>query len=105
MYTNYIDHICEKFVSNLSISDHFPVCFTRAIRSKKTSNQNHATITYRSFKNFNVNSFEDDLHKRNIYEVETISDPNNAINMLYDRLNSVLDTNAPLKTKRIKYVT
>ena len=43
VYTSHPDNIIESFVSPYSISDHFPVCFTRKI-SNRISKSNHVTI-------------------------------------------------------------
>ena len=34
IYTSHPEHIVESFVSSYSLSDHFPVCFTRKIKNK-----------------------------------------------------------------------
>ena len=52
VYTSHPDNIIESFVSPYSISDHFPVCFTRKI-SNRISKLKHVTTKYRCFKNFN----------------------------------------------------
>ena len=54
-----IDHVynttpattAERFVSQISLSDHFPVCFTRKM-SRKLSKHQHTTTSYRCFKHF-----------------------------------------------------
>ena len=62
VYTNVPSNIFESFVSDLSISDHFPVCITRKVGNKMIKN-NHINTTYRAFKNFNEHQF---LHELSI---------------------------------------
>ena len=56
VYPSHPDNIIESFVSPYSISDHFPVCFTRKI-SNRISKSKHVTTKYRCFKNFNKDVF------------------------------------------------
>ena len=51
VYTTTLATIVESFVSQLSLSDHFPVCFTRKMNSKISKNQ-HTTASHRCFKHF-----------------------------------------------------
>ena len=60
VYTSYPENISESFVSHYSISDHFPVCFSRKINNK-ISKSDHITSSYRSFKTFNEDAFINDL--------------------------------------------
>lgn len=58
IYTISTDLISESFVPFYSVSDHYPVCFTRSMKTKKSKTciGMHRSITYRSFKNFNEHS-------------------------------------------------
>ena len=60
VYTTNPENISECYVSSYSISDHFPVCFSRKTNCKISKNE-HITTTYRSFKNFNETHFLQDL--------------------------------------------
>ena len=69
VYTSHPDNIIESFVSPYSISDHFPVCFTRKI-SNRISKSKHVTTKYRCFKNFNEDVFVANLSSElNSFEV------------------------------------
>ena len=103
IYTTDENRIIEYFVSDLSISDHFPICFTRALNAKSRHTCAHNTIKYRSFKSFDRELFCNDLNNCNLQEVEMIHDPDVALNVLYDRLNNILSAHAPLKEKRVKF--
>jgi hypothetical protein len=102
LYTSNVEKISDVFVSKLNISDHFPICFTRTANSKNAK-KGHKTITYRSFNSFDETSFFTDLAKSNIHQIETISDPNQALSLFYEMLNNILNKYAPLKEKRIKH--
>ena len=60
VYTSHPENNSESFVSHYSISDHFPVCFSRKINNK-ISKSDHITTSYRSFKTFNEDAFINDL--------------------------------------------
>ena len=102
IYANETNNIANVFVPSLSLSDHYPVCFTRSISNNTDKTFTHKTITYRCFKTFNEEKFQNDLLINNIDYVEQISDPNDAIDTFYSILNSVLSKHAPLRQKRIK---
>ena len=69
VYTSHPDNIIESFVLPYSISDHFPVCFTRKI-SNRISKSKHVTTKYRCFKNFNEDVFLANLSSElNSFEV------------------------------------
>ena len=60
VYTNSPGNIVEFVVSKLSVSDHYPVCFSRKINCKLSQHE-HITISYRSFKKNNEERFVNDL--------------------------------------------
>ena len=49
VHTTNHENISECYVTSYSISDHFPVCFSRKTNCKISKNE-HITTTYRSFK-------------------------------------------------------
>ena len=104
IYTNNLDYVLEVNVPSISISDHYPTCLTRSNTVKVCQNKfaEHKTIKYRSFKKFNETNFQRDLANSNVDNVETIFDPNIALNALYNVLNNILSHHAPIKEKRIK---
>ena len=82
VYTSNPDNIIERFASPCSISDHFPVCFTRKI-SNKISKSKHVITKYRCFKNFNEDIFIANLSSElNSFEV-TNSDVNEDLSSWY----------------------
>ena len=104
LYSSRPDRVTEVFVSSYSISDHFPVCFTRRIHSKLYKNT-HTTISYRQFKKISAHKFKSDLLMSNVEVTETMNNPNSALNHLISIVKETLNLNAPLKSKRIKSQT
>ena len=102
IYTTATNYISEIFVSEISVSDHFPVAFTLSKKCNIKHSNRHKAITYRSFKNFDKSSFLHDIYGVNFDILETISDTNLFLDKLYYMLNCVLDKHAPLKCKRVK---
>ena len=54
------ENISNCFVSRLSISDHFPICFSRKVNHKLAKNK-HTINSYRSYKHFDETKFLADL--------------------------------------------
>ena len=74
--------------------------FTNLNIDKKS---NHNVIKYRSFKKFDELAFQSDLLYSGLEHLETVIDPNDALNVFYDILNNTLSKHAPMKEKRVKY--
>ena len=102
--TNSAGRVSEVFVSNLCISDHYPICFTRSSMAKicNKATTDHKTMQYRCFKRFEESKFQQDLSCSSLYNIETIADPNAALSLFYEIIESTLSKHAPVKTKRIK---
>ena len=60
VYSSHPENITECFISHFTISDHFPVCFTRKTNFKVIKND-HRTTSYRCFKKFDDILFLNDL--------------------------------------------
>ena len=85
------------------MSDHKMIKFTRFSKSFK---QSPRFVRKRMFKNFNDEEFKHKLEETNLNEVLDCTDVNAAAELLVNKLNSVLDDMAPVKTiqTRKKYV-
>ena len=103
MYSTRSDVMSDVHVPALCISDHFPICFTRNTNKIKMKKHQHQTIMYRCFKTFSESHFLTDLSKLHIELVESVSNPNEALEMFFSVLNTVLTKHAPIKEKRVKY--
>ena len=101
IYTSHPENIIEHFVPLFSISDHYPICFTRKICNKMRKND-HITTRYRCFKRFSEESFITDLS----CDLESFlldrSDIDYDISVWYGIILKHLDHHAPYKTSRVK---
>ena len=101
IYTSHPENIIEHFVPSFSISDHYPICFTRKICNKIRKND-HITTRYRCFKRFNEESFIADLSCDLDSFILDRSDINEDISVWYGIILKHLDHHAPCKTSRVK---
>ena len=101
MYTSHPENIINCCTSSISLSDHFPVCFTRKINHKPPKHK-HITTSYRCFKKFDEKSFVSDLtNDLNFFITDSMSideDFNSWSSLIKKHLNN----HAPVKTKRVK---
>ena len=85
VYASIPENIAETFVPNIAISDHNPICFTRSTSKHQLKWKSHKTIQYRCFKNFNEDTFLNDL-SQNLNNM-TCSATDSNINFLTMGLN------------------
>ena len=104
VYTTNPENISECYVPSYSISDHFPVCFSRKTNCKIAKNE-HTTTSYRSFKNFNETQFLQDLATDlgPFSDILVDSDINEACSIWIKTIQHQLDHHAPLKSRRVKH--
>ena len=100
VYTTNPENISECYVPSYSISDHFPVCFSRKTNCKILKNE-HITTTYRSLKNFNETQFLQDLATDlgPFSDILVDSDINEACSSWIKTIQHQLDHHAPVKCK------
>lgn len=107
-----IDHVFSNRPSNItfcnvkdySISDHFPVCFTRKISGKSLNDSVHKTITYRSLKRFDEDNFLLELSNQPWQLINTLDSPSDSLDKFVKIFMTVLDKFAPKRKKRVKRV-
>ena len=104
VYTTNPENISECYVPSYSISDHFPVCFSRKTNCKISKNE-HITTTYRSFKNFNETHFLQDLATDlgSFSDILVDSNINEACFTWIKTIQHQLDHHAPVKSRRVKH--
>ena len=103
IYTTNSGRIKREWVPDLAISDHSAVCCAIAMKLGKLKKKKHTTITYRSFKNFDEEKFQQDLQNAPFYMVYNHTCPDQAMACWIDIYQEVLNQNAPLRTKRVKH--
>ncbi|WAR29594.1 hypothetical protein MAR_003162, partial [Mya arenaria] len=101
IYTTRKDLISDIAVYNYAISDHLPIAFTRSVKQKQVKNSHDST--YRCYKSFDEDLFKADLVYSNLIFIESIADPNFALDILYDTTHSALSNHTTIKQKRIKH--
>ena len=101
IYTSNPENITETFVPYYTISDYFPVCFSRKVNAK-ISKPDHITTSYRCFKTFDENLFLTDLSSC----LEHFKSDRSTVDEDFAAWHSViiqcLDKHAPIKIKRVK---
>ena len=101
VYSSHPENILACFVSDISISDHFPVCFSRKINNRIPKIK-HQKTSYRCFKHFNEVNFLRDLSQ----DLNMFTSDQQTINADMDRWSSImvqhLNTHAPIKSKHVK---
>ena len=101
VYASNPENIVHCTTSSISLSDHFPVCFTRKINSKLPKHK-HITTLYRCFKHFNERSFISELAN----DLNTFVADKASIDEDFTCWSSLvlkhLNNHAPVKSKRVK---
>ena len=99
--TNCPDKIVCSGVKHISISDHSLVYAYRKLSGGNNTNA-HDVITYRDFKGFNLDNFRKDLSKVDWSSICSASD----INIIWEAWKTnflkIVDSHAPLRSKRTK---
>lgn len=63
----------------------------------------HKTIQYRSFKNFDVNKYREDLKAVPWNVMSIVDNPNDKWDTFYNIFMEVVNSHAPIKQKRVKF--
>ena len=98
IFTN-CDHISNSGTLNLNYSDHQAVFITK---KKQNINPGNMSFTGRSYKNYNVEQFQETLNNENWNELFNIDDPNIAWDFLINKVMKILDLMCPLRNFNIK---
>jgi len=77
----------------------------RVLQANVKKTNEHKSITYRSYKHFSKEAFISDILTTDFNLIEQQSDINGSLSMFYDLLNSVVSKHAPIKQKRVRYIT
>ena len=101
VYSTDPENIIECFPSNFSISDHYPVCFTRKVNCK-IPKSDHITTSYRCFKHFNESIFLNDLEQDMTLFTANHHSVDEDFSNWYSIIMNKLDKHAPIKRKRVK---
>ena len=102
VYTNVPGNIIEHTVPHYTISDHYPVCVTRKLNNICESGPVHNSISYRDTRHLNEEQFLLDMENLPWFMIFKQEDPNVALDLFETLFQSVMNSHAPKKTKRIK---
>ena len=100
IYTSNCVKVVESGVIHLGISDHSLVYIVWG-RVRK-SFPNHVYRTYRTYKNFNVNDFCDDLGNIDWQSVFTCTDADSSLHEFQTKFSTVCNLHAPVRESRVK---
>ena len=103
VYSNFSENIQFLDVPKIGLSDHYPVFFTRKINSHMPKARHH-TIKYRSFKNFDISKFNEDLNSVPWDVIKVFDTVDDALDSWYSLFTDVIDKHVPLKQHRVKKV-
>ena len=103
LYTNMPCNIAEVTVPILTLSDHYPVCFTRKLTSKPEKGLLHNSISYRNLKHFNEEQFLVHLQHQPWSAIDTYNDVDDALECFIQMFSDVLNEHAPVKVRRVKH--
>ena len=104
LFSNQPQNIYTVTVPMYSVSDHYPVCLTRKISPNYIKGPLHKTIEFRSLKHFDVEKFLSDLTLQPWSLMDTFDSPDDLLDLFMDLFTTVLNANAPKRTKRVKRV-
>jgi hypothetical protein len=101
IFTNAPDKVVFSGVSHVGISDHSLIYAFRKLLTG-IYNKGHSTVTYRKFKNFDLDSFRTDICAQNWTAVNNFNDPNDMWRVWKNTFNNVVKKHAPLRTRRVR---
>ena len=104
VYTNVTGNITEHTVPHYSISDHFPICITRKMNNICESGPVHNSISYRDTRHLDEQQFLIDMENLPWFMIFEADDPNVALDLFETLFQSVMNSHAPKKIRRVKRV-
>lgn len=103
IYSNNHSSVLNASLADLSISDHSPIFCTKTTKMPKSNHKGHTVISFRSFKNFDRDSFLSDLNVARFDQVFNHTVPDQALECWYDTLLPIINKHAPIKKMRVKH--
>ena len=100
VYATNPENIIECVIPKYSISDHFPVCFTRKVNCGILKSS-HIATSYRCFKNFDESLFLNGLENDLIIFTANFPNIDDDFATWHSIVMKHLDNQAPMKSKRV----
>ena len=101
IYTSNEDNISSVSVNKQTISDHYAILGNRKL-NYCVNKHSHQTITYRSFKRFDENSFTNDLRQVPWEILESFDDVSECVQVWNLLFLEIVNKHAPLKQHRVR---
>ena len=98
IFTNSND-IANSGVLDINLSDHDLVFATN---KKMTPKREYIDFLGRSYRNYDANSFKNNLLTFDWFDYWTLDDPNSCWNFLLNRITLEIDKSCPLKKRRVR---
>ena len=102
VYSNRPENVENVDVPKIGLSDHFPIFFTRKMHVHQPKD-NHFTISYRSFKDFDETKFINDLQSVPWNIIHLFDNTDDVLEMWTDLFLEVVNKNIPIKQHRVKH--
>jgi hypothetical protein len=99
IYSNRPEYLTEVKAHNTGGSDHKLIM---AVKSVKSSINQGRTAKKRCFKKFDKEAFLEELSRTSFLDIYLCSDVNIAASLLTQKLTTILDKHAPIKTKQLR---
>ena len=101
IYVSDVHNIIEHCIPASACSDHYPVCLTWSRKGAEIPTAGHNTTTYRSFANFDENSFIRDLTASTLSMVYNLSNPKDAMKFWIKTFSNVCNNLRPSKPREL----
>ena len=102
IYSNCPENVNSMDVPKIGLGDHFPIFFTYKMHIQPPK-RNHYTVSFRSFKDFNVANFSADLQSVLWDTIKLSEDTDEILEAWSDLFLQVVDKHVPMKQHRVKH--
>ena len=105
IYVSHVHNIVKVHVSDVTLSDHYPIFVIRRCSTglpKRKYAHTCTTINYRSLKSFDQKKFKEDLAQAPWSIIESFDNPLDALDTWYNIYNSIVDLHVPRRVKHVK---
>ena len=102
IYSSNPSSLIEICIPCIGVSDHYAACVTWSKKNFKIPRRQHTSITFRSFKRFNLTAFLSDLNLSGLSNILAFRDPDEALSSWVKTYLAVVDKHIPLIQRRVK---
>ena len=102
IYSSNINSLREICIPTVGCSDHNALCVTWRKRGFKIPKTSHILVMFRSFKKFDLHSFQSDLQAAPFTNIYSYTNPDEAVLFWSKTLLKVVNKHIPFIKKRVK---